>query len=82
MTNGLRQGTQFFVSVREELVTVCVGMCGDSRKVKWCVPCGGDNFEMFKFFTRCHDLSRRNCRATFIPLREQFVNYEQTRRNY
>jgi len=33
-TNGSRHGTQFGVSLREELVTVCVGMRGDAGQVK------------------------------------------------
>ena len=41
--------------------------------------CRGKNFEMFQNFlqgfTTCRD-------ETVVPLREQFVNYEQTRRNY
>jgi len=35
-----------------------------------------------RIFPRCHELSRRNCRATFVSFREQFVNYEQTRCNW
>ena len=37
--NGLRHGTQCGVPVREQLVTVCVGMRGDAGQVKQCVPC-------------------------------------------
>jgi len=33
-TNGLHHGTQFGVPIREELVTVCVGMGGDADQVK------------------------------------------------
>jgi len=33
-TNGLRRGTQFGVPMREELVSVCVGMRGDAGQVK------------------------------------------------
>jgi len=33
MTRGLRHGTQFGMLMREELVTVCVGMHGDAGQV-------------------------------------------------
>jgi len=33
-TNDLRHGTQFGVLMREELVTLCVGMRGDADQVK------------------------------------------------
>jgi len=55
-TYGLRHGTQFGVPMRGELVTVCVGMRGDAGQVKQCVPCRGENFEMFKNLSAtCHD---------------------------
>jgi len=38
---------QFGVPMREELVTVCVGMHGDAGRVMWCMPCRGKKFEMF-----------------------------------
>jgi len=36
-TRGLRRGAQFGVPVREDIVTVCVGMRGDACRVKQCV---------------------------------------------
>jgi len=57
----------------------CVGM-----RVRWNTACHlvARILKCSKSFPRFHDLSRRNWRATFVSLREQFVNYEQTRRNY
>jgi len=33
-TNGLRHGTRYSVPMREEFVTLCVGMRGDAGQVK------------------------------------------------
>jgi len=84
ITNGLRHGTQFGVPVmgrtRDRVRgDACMGMFvrwnSACRIVAWILKCS-------KVFLRCHDLLRRNCRSTFVPLREQFVNYEQTRLNH
>jgi len=69
-TNGLRRGTQFGVAAREELVT----LRGDA-----CMSCRGENFEMFK--TIFSKVSRLLTTKFLCQFREQFVNYERTRRN-
>ena len=67
-TNGLRHGTQFGVPV--ELVTLCVKIrghawrCGSDETVRamlWREFCN-----VQKKFPKCHDLSCRDCRVTFV----------------
>jgi len=57
MTNGSR--TSWHVIWRANEGRTRNNVRGDARQVKQCVPCRGENLEMFKFFSQdvmiCHD---------------------------